>query len=490
MIYLRDLFPHCELPLPFLEKEVKGITEDSRLVQAGFIFFAISGVKQKGSSFISEALEKGALAIVLQIGERKEKEEDLPLIQVPDVRQALSKAASLFYPQQPSRIMAVTGTSGKTSVASFVYQILSQCSYSAAMLGTIGVVSSAGSVYSPLTTLDPISLHQILSRLSEQGITHLVLEASSHGLEQHRLDHVHIQSAAFTNLSHDHLDYHGSLESYFESKMILFKVLLKERQTAIINADTDVSERVISIAQNRKLKVGTVGFKGEMIRIVSIKEKGFMTEVSFEYQDRFFHTSFSFPGIFMVNNALLAAALCIEEGIEAERIFDILPYLKGVKGRLEHVTSYHGAPILIDYAHKPDALEKVLQVLRPLTKNKLYIVFGCGGERDKEKRPLMGAIAARYADEIIVTDDNPRREDPSLIRKSIEEGILTISPSFSYEIISDRRGAIRKAILSLREGDMLLIAGKGHETGQIIGNQIFPFSEHDIIQEIVGEIAS
>ena len=376
----------------------------------------------------------------------------------------------------------MTGTSGKTSVATFVRQIWAMLGHAAASLGTTGLVTPDGRLDGSLTTPDPVSLHRTLDRLVEEGITHLALEASSHGLDQHRLDGVRLSAGAFTNLSRDHLDYHPTLTAYLKAKLGLFERLLMPGQAAVIDADSDAAGQVIAAVRARGLRPFTIGFSGEAIRLVGLVSEADLSGITIAFEDRVFRLRLPLPGPFMASNALVAAGLCIATGSAAPDVFTALERLSGAPGRLERVGMRNGAPIFIDYAHKPDALEKVLAVLRPLARRRLIVVFGCGGDRDHGKRPIMGEIATRFADVVIVTDDNPRSEVPDKIRGAI----LAAAPGALD--IGDRRVAIAEACAMLQEGDLLLVAGKGHETGQIIADRTLPFSDHEAVRAALAEL--
>ncbi len=398
-------------------------------------------------------------------------------ILVDDARHALARAAATFHPGQPETIVAITGTSGKTSVAAFCRQIWLALGHAAASLGTIGIVAPNGSVYGSLTTPDPIALHQSLDQLAGDGVTHLAMEASSHGIEQRRLDGVHLAAAAFTNLSRDHLDYHGTLEAYLAAKLRLFDTLLPAGRPAIVNADSDMADKVVAACRRRKLDVVDVGRKGHRLRLVDMRPDDLAAILALEIDGRRREARLPLAGEFQVQNALVAAALCLATDGDTEAVLAALGTLEGAPGRLQLVGRRGAAPVFVDYAHKPDALDKVLATLRPLTRDKLTIVFGCGGDRDQGKRPIMGEIAARLADVVIVTDDNPRSEDPATIRRAILDG--TTGGAAQVFEIADRATAIEEAIASLMEGDVLVIAGKGHETGQIVGGTVLPFSDLD-----------
>jgi UDP-N-acetylmuramoyl-L-alanyl-D-glutamate--2,6-diaminopimelate ligase len=375
----------------------------------------------------------------------------------------------------------VTGTSGKTSVAAFTRQIWTSLGLPAASIGTVGVVSPKGETYGSLTTPDPIELHRTLDALAGEGVTHLALEASSHGLDQHRLDGVRVSAGAFTNLSRDHLDYHPTMEAYLAAKLRLFSDLIAPGGTAVINGDDRYSAQVIETAKARGLKMLTVGERADGIRLIEGAIDGFGQRVTFGYAGRQYRVKLPLVGNFQVQNAVISAGLVLASGGDPERVFAALEKLEGAKGRLDLSGTFHDAPIFIDYAHKPDALEKAIEALRPYTRRELIVVFGCGGDRDKGKRPIMGRIAHEHADRVIVTDDNPRSENPAAIRAEI----LAAAPG--AEEIGDRGEAIRTAISRLQAGDVLLIAGKGHETGQIVGNRVLEFSDHAAVAAALGQ---
>ncbi len=464
---LADLLPEASGALG--ARDIAGLACDSRRVAPGFAFFALRGAKQDGLAHAPAALAAGASVIV------SERAPDGALAQdcliVADARLALAQAAARFYEAQPATIVAVTGTSGKTSVAAFVRQIWSALGARAAALGTTGLVTDEGCEEGALTTPDPIALHEMLARIAARGFDHLAMEASSHGLDQRRLDGVRLTAAAFTNLSRDHLDYHPDMESYFAAKMRLFDTLLAPGQWAVIDADGDWGQRAMAVCAARGLKVFSVGRAGADIRLIDMEARADSTRVTLSCAGREHPLVLPLAGAFMVSNALVAAGLCIAAGGAPERALAALETLRGAPGRLEKAGERHGAPVFVDYAHKPDALEKVLQAVRPMTSGRLIVVFGCGGDRDAGKRPIMGEIAARCADLVIVTDDNPRSEDPAAIRAQI------LSRAPGAREIGDRGEAIRAAIAELRAGDALVIAGKGHETGQIIGQTKLPFSD-------------
>ena len=384
------------------------------------------------------------------------------------------------YPRQPATIAAVTGTSGKTSVAAFTRQIWQRLGHASASIGTIGLVSPKRTVYGSLTTPDPIALHRQLDEIAREGVTHLALEASSHGLDQYRLDGVRIAAGGFTNLSRDHMDYHPDVAHYLAAKLRLFRDLVVAGGAAVISADHDCSQAVIEAARAAKLadRHGRPQRRwrrrghspGRRRRSTALRRSS-----TLEHRGRRHAVRLPLVGEFQIENALVAAGLAIGTGSEPDAVFAALEHLEGAKGRLERVGEHNGAPIFVDYAHKPDALAKALQALRPYAKRRLVVVFGAGGDRDAGKRPLMGAIAAENADSVIVTDDNPRSENPAAIRAAI----LAPRRAPAKSATAPRRSAPRSP--ALQPGDALLIAGKGHETGQIVGDRVLPFSDHDAV---------
>ena len=475
---LRDLFSDDATIDPKAEGlVVRGLAVDSRAVKPGDLFFALAGSKTDGSRFIDAAIAAGAVAFA---GDHPPQgEQRVPFVMTPNPRLALALAAAKFYPRQPQTIAAVTGTSGKTSVAAFTREIWQRLGHASASIGTVGLVSPKRTVYGSLTTPDPIALHRQLDEITGDGVTHLAFEASSHGLDQYRLDGVRIAAGGFTNLSRDHMDYHPDVAHYLNAKLRLFRDLVVDGGVAVVSADHDCSGQVIETAYSRGLRIIAVGREadgaGESIRLKDAAIEGFAQRLTLEHQGRKHRIRLPLVGEFQIENALVAAGLAIGTGSEANAVFACLEHLEGAKGRLERVGEHNGAPIFVDYAHKPDALAKALQALRPYAKRKLVVIFGAGGDRDVGKRPLMGAIAAENADHIIVTDDNPRSEKPETIRAAI------LAAAKGASEIGDRAEAIRTGIAALQPGDALLIAGKGHEVGQIIGDTKLPFSDHDAV---------
>jgi UDP-N-acetylmuramoyl-L-alanyl-D-glutamate--2,6-diaminopimelate ligase len=478
MMRLGDLFKDEAATIdPQVEAiAVTGLAVDSRAVKPGDVFFALAGHKTDGARFIDAAISSGAVAIA---GDHPPQTAfPVPFVAAANPRRALASAAAKLFPAQPATIAAVTGTSGKTSVAAFTRQIWQRLGHAAASIGTIGLVSPHRTVYGSLTTPDPIALHRQLDEIAREGVTHLALEASSHGLDQYRLDGVRIVAGAFTNLSRDHMDYHPDVAHYLGAKLRLFRELVAKDGAAVIAADHDCSQAVIDAAQARGLRLITVGRNGgggEGIRLVAAAIDGFAQRLELEHRGRRHAVRLPLVGEFQIENALVSAGLALGTGSEANQVFEALEHLEGAKGRLERVAERNGASIFVDYAHKPDALAKALQALRPYAKRKLVVVFGAGGDRDTGKRPLMGAIAVENADSVIITDDNPRSENPQAIRAAI------LSHAKGAKEIGDRAEAIRVAIAALEDGDALLIAGKGHETGQIVGDRVLPFSDHDAV---------
>jgi UDP-N-acetylmuramoyl-L-alanyl-D-glutamate--2,6-diaminopimelate ligase len=482
---LRDLFSD-EIPIDHPRAgaievtgatEVMGLAVDSRAVKQGDVFFALAGSKTDGARFIEAAIASGAVAIA---GEHPPRGDiGLPFVRLANPRRALALAAARLYPRQPETIVAVTGTSGKTSVAAFTRQIWQRLGLASASIGTIGLVTPKRTVYGSLTTPDPIALHRQLDEIAAEGVTHLAFEASSHGLDQYRLDGVRIAAGAFTNLSRDHMDYHPDVAHYLAAKLRLFRDLVAAGGAAVISADHDCSPQVIEAARERNLRIMTVGRHGDGISdgiaLRDVKIDGFVQHLTLQHRGHTHAVRLPLVGEFQIENALVAAGLAIGTGSDAREVFTALEHLEGAKGRLEWVGERNGAPIFVDYAHKPDALAKALQALRPYAKRKLVVVFGAGGDRDAGKRPLMGEIARDNADSVIVTDDNPRSENPQAIRAAI------LNAAKGAQDIGDRAEAIRAAIGVLQPGDALLIAGKGHETGQIVGDRVLPFSDHDAV---------
>ena len=460
--------------------EIKGLTADSRAVEPGFLFAALPGSRAHGREFIPEALQRGAVAVLADPVTTLPHPEAAILITDSNPRRRLSLMAAVFYGAQPRIIAAVTGTSGKTSTAAFTRQVWTALGLKAASLGTLGLSAPAREEHLSLTTLDPVALHHRLFDLAEAGIEHLAIEASSHGLDQYRLDGMRIAAAAFTNISHEHLDYHGSMATYFAAKKRLFAELLPMGAPAVLNADAPEYPELEHLVRARGCPVLSYGRSGTALRLERQQAVEGGQELTLHIEGTRHEIFFPVPGGFQAMNALAALGLVIATGGDPAGAAQALTALTGVRGRIEHVAIHpSGARIYVDYAHKPDALETVLKALRPHAPGQLVVVFGCGGDRDRAKRPLMGAIAARLADQVIVTDDNPRTEDPAAIRREILAG----APE-AVEI-GDRGEAIHAAIAGLGPGDLLIIAGKGHETGQIVGAKVLPFDDAEVARAAV-----
>jgi UDP-N-acetylmuramoyl-L-alanyl-D-glutamate--2,6-diaminopimelate ligase len=463
---------------------ISGLALDSRTVGAGHLFAALPGAKVDGLSFVPQAVAAGAVAVLVAAGQRPSVPAHVALIEADHPRLALAKIAARFYARQPKIIAAVTGTSGKTSTTVFARQLWSLLGHRAASLGTIGLIGPGIQYDESLTTPDPLHLHRLLAELADKNIDHLAMEASSHGLDQFRLDGVEVSAAAFTNLTRDHLDYHLTMEAYLTAKLRLFAELLPAGGAAIVNADIPESERILSVAKARRHRIITFGRKSGDLRIVKQQPLATGQQLSLDVFGERYDVTFSVAGVFQAENLLAAIGLVIGEGEEPRMVLRMIDRLTGVHGRIERVaTTPAGAAVYVDYAHKPAGLEAVLSTLRPHTAGRLVVVFGCGGDRDKGKRPEMGALATKLADRVIVTDDNPRSEDPATIRAEI----LAAAPG-AVEI-GDRAAAIRAAMQDLKGGDLLVIAGKGHETYQIVGDKTFDFDDSEVARQCAAELA-
>jgi UDP-N-acetylmuramoyl-L-alanyl-D-glutamate--2,6-diaminopimelate ligase len=471
-------------PGPLPEIEIAGVTADSREAAPGVLFVALAGAKTDGMAFAADAVARGAVAILAGEGANAEGLA-APILRSADPRQSLALIAARFFPAQPDIVAAVTGTNGKTSVASFLRQVWAAQGFDSASLGTIGIATRRGETALAHTTPDPVTLHKRLAALAAEGVTHLAMEASSHGLDQRRLDGVRLAAGAFTNLTRDHLDYHPTVEDYFQAKLRLFAELLPRGAPAVIDADSPGWERVAGTAKARGLAVMTVGERGGALALRGAERDGFRQRLSIAYAGRAYTVALPLAGAFQVSNALVAAGLALGLGSKPEAVIAALAGLRGAKGRLEYIgETAAGAPVFVDYAHTPDALVKALEALRPYVSGRLHVVFGCGGDRDKGKRPEMGRAACAYADAVYVTDDNPRGEQPADIRRAI----MAAAPG-AIEI-GGRAGAIAAAVDGLKRGDVLLVAGKGHETGQIVGKTVIPFSDHEAVAAALAAAAS
>jgi UDP-N-acetylmuramoyl-L-alanyl-D-glutamate--2,6-diaminopimelate ligase len=455
--------------------QVEGVNADSRAIAAGEVFFALPGTRVHGDGFAAQAKSRGAVAMITD--RQPAQDPGMPVVVVRDVRTAYAKAAARQFMPQPQTAVAVTGTNGKSSIVSFVRQIWSQCGMKAASLGTVGIETDAGVMPGELTTPDALALHRDLGMLKARGIDHVAMEASSQGLDQRRVDGLKFQAVAFTNLSRDHLDYHEDMDAYRDAKLRLFRDLIADGGAAVVNSDDEEHMPFLFAALDRGAILLTVGKEGAFFEISEIVNEGFGQRVYGRMVGE--PVSFYLPltGAFQVSNAAVALALATTTGAPPQQAVQALEKLKGAKGRLELVAEHNGAAIFVDYSHKPVALESALTSLRPYAKNKLHLVFGAGGDRDKGKRPIMGEVANRLADRVVVTDDNPRTEDAATIRAEI----LAATPEARE--VGDRRKAIEAAIKELKSGDVLLIAGKGHEDYQIIGTKKHHFSDHEVVLE-------
>lgn len=459
---------------PLIDVEITGITPDSREVQPGFLFAALPGTRVDGRVFIDDAVARGAAAILAASTANVPQPPGIAIVRADNPRLRLSQLAARFFGPQPETIVAVTGTNGKTSIATFVRQIWEQLGFPAASIGTLGVAYPGGQQVLGHTTPDPVALHRILATLKDKGVERVAMEASSHGLAQFRLDSVRVKAAGFTNLTRDHMDYHATFEDYRDAKLRLFTDVLVKDGTAVINVDGAHADAFVAGARAAGRRVMTVGKKGDALKLAAQTPHLRGQDLAIVHEGKTHTVMLPLPGAFQAGNALVAAGLLIALGHHAGDVIAALGTLKGAPGRLEYAgETKAGAPVFVDYAHTPDALENVLAALRPHVSGKLHVVFGCGGDRDPGKRPLMGAAAVKLADGVIVTDDNPRSENPALIRKSVLDGAT------GAREIGDRRAAIAAGVAALQAGDILVIAGKGHETGQIVGDQVLPFSDLD-----------
>lgn len=456
---------------------LSGVTADSRAVRAGMLFAALPGTAVHGAKFIGAALEQGAAAVLTdaegaKLAAEALAETDVALVVAEDPRAALACAAALWFGAQPEVVVAVTGTNGKTSVATFTRQIWAALGHEAINIGTTGI-EGAWTAPSGHTTPDPVTLQKLLAAAAQGGVTHAAMEASSHGIDQRRLDGVRLKAAGFTNLTQDHLDYHGTMEAYFEAKAQLFTRLLPEDGVAVVNLDGAKGSEMAELALARGLRVLTVGKgQGADLQIAATRPDATGQEVRYLWQGRAFQTRLALIGAFQAENVAVAAGLAIAAGDAPEAVLAVLPRLTGVRGRMQlAATRRNGAAVYVDYAHTPDALETALKALRPHVMGRIVVVFGAGGDRDRTKRPLMGAAAKAHADVLYVTDDNPRTEEPASIRAAI----LAACPE-AHEV-GDRAEAILRAVDALLPGDALLIAGKGHESGQVVGTDIYPFDD-------------
>jgi UDP-N-acetylmuramoyl-L-alanyl-D-glutamate--2,6-diaminopimelate ligase len=482
-------------------QSIKGITSDSRAVKQSYLFAALKGVNHDGADFIDTAIHNGATHILAQSGTAIP--DGVIKIESDNPRLEFAKLCAQFYGPQPDNIIAVTGTNGKTSVADFIRQIFEQLNLKSASLGTLGLISNHYTADNVMTTPDPVHLHAMLADLKNHNIDYVAMEASSHGLDQYRLDGVRPKVAAFTNLTQDHLDYHGDMESYFNAKARLFTEVLDG--IAVVNGDDEWGQQLLSSLRGANsddaIQNGDYHKNSGLLR--SARNDGILTygahgnanfqivehlphesgqSFALKYEGQNYHIDLNLIGAFQAHNVMCATVCCVALGLDIGKIIDALPKLKTVRGRMELATTKNGASAFIDYAHTPDALEKALQSLRPHVKNRLIVVFGAGGNRDKTKRPLMGQAAAQYADHVIVTDDNPRGENADDIRNQIMSACRP-----NADNIGDRAKAIHHGVSLLQTGDILIVAGKGHEQGQMINGINHPFDDLSVTKKAMEE---
>lgn len=457
------------------DSTVTGFAIDHRKVERGSVFGAFKGAVFNGEDFIGKAVERGAVAVVAR---PEANVEHVPHLADPEPRRLFAELAAKYYAPYPETVVAVTGTNGKTSTVEMTRQIWRMSGHRSASIGTLGVTTSDDQVKTGLTTPDIVTFLHNVAGLERMGVTHVAYEASSHGLDQYRCEGVPLAAAAFTNFSRDHLDYHETMDAYFEAKMRLFEELLPPGRPAVIWTDDPKSDEVIDRCKSRGHEVLTVGRKGETIRLVEQAPSALGQSLTLEHCGKPHRLALPLIGAYQASNVLTAAGLVLATGGAWDATFSAMQRVAPVRGRLERaVISRSGVPVYIDYAHTPDALEAAIAALRPHVEGRLIIVFGAGGDRDQGKRPEMGAVATRLSEVVIVTDDNPRTEDPALIRSAIMAGAEGATE------VPGRREAIAEAIRIARGGDIVLVAGKGHETGQIIGKRVLPFDDALVARE-------
>lgn len=464
-----------------------GMTADSRDVRAGYLFAAFPGTKIDGRDFIADAVQKGAVAILAPKGTVLPEGVTTTLVTHDNPRLAFAHMAARFYGEQMPVIAAVTGTNGKSSTVSFCRQIWDTLGFKGSSLGTIGISGPGINRAGALTTPDPVSLHADINELTAAGASHMAMEASSIGLDQYRLHGAAVTAAAFSNLTRDHLDYHGTMDDYFLSKAKLFTEVLSGTGVAVINMDTDYSKKLHDLCTARGLRVIGVGENAKEIRVITKKPMPAGIFLKIELMGKAYDIELPLVGVFQADNALLALGLVIAEKPDdadfRDRALKALEKLHSVRGRLEFAANLpNGASIYVDYAHTPDGLETMLKAIRPHAPKDLHVVFGCGGDRDRGKRPMMGTLAAQLADHVIVTDDNPRTEDASAVRADVMAGCPLATE------VAGRKEAIRTAVKNLKAGDVLVIAGKGHEQGQIVGKEVLPFDDVTEARNAVKEL--
>ncbi len=455
------------------DTSVIGLSADSRLIKPGMVFAALPGTAMDGRDFIPQAISNGAVAILSVEGVKA----SVPVISVPKPRLVYSQVAAKLYPGQPATLVAMTGTNGKSSTVDFLRQIWAYAGFNAACFGTLGVTSSTG--YKPMThtTPDALALHQTLSELAAEGVTHAAMEASSHGLKQYRMDAVKVSASGFSNLTQDHFDYHPSLQDYFMSKARLFIDLTPRGAPVVINTNDKYGAHLVEVCEGLGHDVLQVGWTGSDIRIDEVMPHASGQHLTLVVKGKRHKVDLPLAGEFQALNAVAALGLAMKTGVDVEQAVEALGHLKGVAGRLELAGVKNGAPVYVDFAHTEDGLDKLLRSVRSHTAGEVIIVFGCGGDRDPDKRQKMGRVAAKLADQVIVTDDNPRTEEAALIRNAVLKGCPNATE------IGDRAEAIAEGIRRLKPQDCLVIAGKGHEQGQIVGTKVIPFSDVDVARE-------
>ena len=455
------------------DTSVIGLSADSRLIKPGMVFAALPGTAMDGRDFIPQAISNGAVAILSVEGVKA----NVPVISVPKPRLVYSQVAAKLYPGQPATLVAMTGTNGKSSTVDFLRQIWAYAGFNAACFGTLGVTSSTG--YKPMThtTPDALALHQTLSELAAEGVTHAAMEASSHGLKQYRMDAVKVSASGFSNLTQDHFDYHPSLQDYFMSKARLFIDLTPRGAPVVINTNDKYGAHLVEVCEGLGHDVLQVGWTGSDIRIDEVMPHASGQHLTLIVKGKRHKVDLPLAGEFQALNAVAALGLAMKTGVDVEQAVEALGHLKGVAGRLELAGVKNGAPVYVDFAHTEDGLDKLLRSVRSHTAGEVIIAFGCGGDRDPDKRQKMGRVAAKLADQVIVTDDNPRTEEAALIRNAVLKGCPNATE------IGDRAEAIAEGIRRLKPQDCLVIAGKGHEQGQIVGTKVIPFSDVDVARE-------
>lgn len=464
---------------------ITSVSGDTRQMEPGALFVAQSGTKADGAQYIPEALRKGAAAVVIAKSARVDMVATVPMVRVADARRAVSVLAAAFFDNQPKYMFAVTGTDGKTSTADFTRQLAELMGHKAASIGTLGLRSPVDEINKTFPTIntspEPVLLQRTLAALCSKGVQHVAMETSSHGLDQRRSDGIKFTAGAFTNLTRDHLDYHGDVETYAHAKYRLFDTVMPEGATAILNRDDARYGDLEAICKKRKMTVKSFGTSDKAdYRIVKVTPHADGLSAELSIDGKAHKIELPLYGAFQLSNMICAAGMLRAAGEDIAKLIAVFPKLKGVLGRLEKVASYKNAPVFVDYAHTPAALENILKTLRPHTAKKLHVLFGAGGDRDQGKRPEMGHVAMQHADVVTVTDDNPRSEEPAAIRAAI------LAAAKGAKEIGDRAKAIRAAVQQLEPGDVLVVAGKGHETTQTIGEQTFPFSDAEEIRKAVG----